>query len=205
MVKRDATMPRWATRRCSPALPAGRCRHRRRLPPCAGRAATLQLELRPYIAAAERNASGEQSTCQYGERRRLNAARAFCVCLSAARRTLACCCSAGLLTACCGRSCALLLQFMTNRLLGRKQFVLDVLHPGKANVSKVRRWGRAHVHFVLFCSLACCLEVHGWGAHVLHATAQQAAVKHWQQQRQHGLQRQHLGSAATWNWEQSTA
>ncbi|KAI7846049.1 hypothetical protein COHA_000415 [Chlorella ohadii] len=25
---------------------------------------------------------------------------------------------------------------MTNRLLGRKQFVLDVLHPGKANVSK---------------------------------------------------------------------
>lgn len=32
---------------------------------------------------------------------------------------------------------------MTNRLLGRKQFVLDVLHPGKANVSKVRSWGYA--------------------------------------------------------------
>ncbi|KAL4450142.1 hypothetical protein ABPG77_010811 [Micractinium sp. CCAP 211/92] len=27
-------------------------------------------------------------------------------------------------------------KFMTNRLLGRKQFVLDVLHPGRANVSK---------------------------------------------------------------------
>mmetsp|Transcript_42246 Transcript_42246/g.51282 ORF Transcript_42246/g.51282 Transcript_42246/m.51282 type:complete len:129 (-) Transcript_42246:225-611(-) len=27
-------------------------------------------------------------------------------------------------------------KFMTNRLLGRKQFICDVLHPGKANVSK---------------------------------------------------------------------
>jgi hypothetical protein len=29
-------------------------------------------------------------------------------------------------------------KFMTNRLLSRKQFVLEVLHPGRANVSKVR-------------------------------------------------------------------
>ncbi|GKG21350.1 40S ribosomal protein S24-1, partial [Tanacetum coccineum] len=28
-------------------------------------------------------------------------------------------------------------KFMTNRLLSRKQFVIDVLHPGQANVSKV--------------------------------------------------------------------
>ncbi|CAA7410085.1 unnamed protein product [Spirodela intermedia] len=28
-------------------------------------------------------------------------------------------------------------KFMTNRLLSRKQFVIDVLHPGRANVSKV--------------------------------------------------------------------
>merc|ERR1712066_427016 len=27
-------------------------------------------------------------------------------------------------------------KFMTNRLLQRKQFIVDVLHPGKANVSK---------------------------------------------------------------------
>ncbi|CAI5503604.1 unnamed protein product [Closterium sp. Naga37s-1] len=27
-------------------------------------------------------------------------------------------------------------KFMTNRLLQRKQFIIDVLHPGKANVSK---------------------------------------------------------------------
>eukprot|EP00741_Cyanophora_paradoxa_P025297 tig00000361_g24416.t1 len=27
-------------------------------------------------------------------------------------------------------------KFMTNRLLNRKQFVIDVLHPGRANVSK---------------------------------------------------------------------
>ncbi|KAL8096183.1 hypothetical protein AgCh_037218 [Apium graveolens] len=27
-------------------------------------------------------------------------------------------------------------KFMTNRLLSRKQFIIDVLHPGKANVSK---------------------------------------------------------------------
>jgi len=27
-------------------------------------------------------------------------------------------------------------KFLTNRLLQRKQFVLDVLHPGRANVSK---------------------------------------------------------------------
>ncbi|KAG0581294.1 hypothetical protein M758_4G247500 [Ceratodon purpureus] len=27
-------------------------------------------------------------------------------------------------------------KFMTNRLLARKQFVIDVLHPGRANVSK---------------------------------------------------------------------
>ncbi|KAL0675685.1 hypothetical protein Bca4012_003666 [Brassica carinata] len=27
-------------------------------------------------------------------------------------------------------------NFMTNRLLSRKQFVIDVLHPGRANVSK---------------------------------------------------------------------
>ncbi|XP_066325233.1 small ribosomal subunit protein eS24z-like [Miscanthus floridulus] len=27
-------------------------------------------------------------------------------------------------------------KFMTNRLLARKQFVLEVLHPGRANVSK---------------------------------------------------------------------
>ncbi|CAO2045154.1 unnamed protein product [Urochloa humidicola] len=27
-------------------------------------------------------------------------------------------------------------KFMTNRLLSRKQFVLEVLHPGRANVSK---------------------------------------------------------------------
>ncbi|GLJ21669.1 hypothetical protein SUGI_0403670 [Cryptomeria japonica] len=28
-------------------------------------------------------------------------------------------------------------KFMTNRLLARKQFVIDVLHPGRPNVSKV--------------------------------------------------------------------
>ena len=28
-------------------------------------------------------------------------------------------------------------KFMTNRLLSRKQFVLEVLHPDRANVSKV--------------------------------------------------------------------
>eukprot|EP00249_Psilotum_nudum_P000477 c1220_g1_i1 orf=174-590(+) len=28
-------------------------------------------------------------------------------------------------------------KFMTNRLLSRKQFVVDVLHPGRPNVSKV--------------------------------------------------------------------
>ncbi|XP_066378309.1 small ribosomal subunit protein eS24z-like isoform X1 [Miscanthus floridulus] len=28
-------------------------------------------------------------------------------------------------------------KFMTNRLLSRKQFVLEVIHPGRANVSKV--------------------------------------------------------------------
>ncbi|XP_024371219.1 small ribosomal subunit protein eS24z [Physcomitrium patens] len=27
-------------------------------------------------------------------------------------------------------------KFMTNRLLARKQFIIDVLHPGRANVSK---------------------------------------------------------------------
>ena len=27
-------------------------------------------------------------------------------------------------------------KFMTNRLLGRRQFILDVLHPGRANVPK---------------------------------------------------------------------
>jgi small subunit ribosomal protein S24e len=27
-------------------------------------------------------------------------------------------------------------KFMTNRLLSRRQFVVDVLHPGRANVSK---------------------------------------------------------------------
>jgi len=27
---------------------------------------------------------------------------------------------------------------MTNRLLARRQFILDVLHPGRANVPKVR-------------------------------------------------------------------
>ncbi|ONK80672.1 uncharacterized protein A4U43_C01F20430 [Asparagus officinalis] len=27
-------------------------------------------------------------------------------------------------------------KFMTNRLLSRKQFVIDVIHPGRANVSK---------------------------------------------------------------------
>merc|ERR1711998_711328 len=27
-------------------------------------------------------------------------------------------------------------KFMTNRLLSRKQFVIDVLHPGRANVGK---------------------------------------------------------------------
>ncbi|KAL2932651.1 40S ribosomal protein S24-2 [Bienertia sinuspersici] len=27
-------------------------------------------------------------------------------------------------------------KFMTNRLVARKQFVIDVLHPGRANVSK---------------------------------------------------------------------
>ncbi|KMZ67494.1 40S ribosomal protein S24 [Zostera marina] len=27
-------------------------------------------------------------------------------------------------------------KFMTNRLLNRKQFIIDVLHPGRANVSK---------------------------------------------------------------------
>nr|ACG30451.1 40S ribosomal protein S24 [Zea mays] len=27
-------------------------------------------------------------------------------------------------------------KFMTNRLLARKQFVLEVIHPGRANVSK---------------------------------------------------------------------
>jgi len=31
-------------------------------------------------------------------------------------------------------------KFMTNRLLARKQFVLEVLHPGRANVSKVSAW-----------------------------------------------------------------
>ena len=29
-------------------------------------------------------------------------------------------------------------KFMTNRLLSRKQFVLEVIHPGRPNVSKVR-------------------------------------------------------------------
>ncbi|CAN1245298.1 40S ribosomal protein S24-2 [Linum grandiflorum] len=29
-------------------------------------------------------------------------------------------------------------KFMTNRLLSRKQFVIEVLHPGKANVPKFR-------------------------------------------------------------------
>ena len=29
-------------------------------------------------------------------------------------------------------------KFMTNRLLARKQFVLEVIHPGRANLSKVR-------------------------------------------------------------------
>jgi small subunit ribosomal protein S24e len=29
-------------------------------------------------------------------------------------------------------------KFMTNRLMSRKQFIVDVLHPGRANVSKVR-------------------------------------------------------------------
>jgi small subunit ribosomal protein S24e len=28
-------------------------------------------------------------------------------------------------------------KFMTNRLLSRKQFVLEVIHPGRPNVSKV--------------------------------------------------------------------
>ena len=28
-------------------------------------------------------------------------------------------------------------KFMTNRLLARKQFVLEVIHPSRANVSKV--------------------------------------------------------------------
>jgi small subunit ribosomal protein S24e len=28
-------------------------------------------------------------------------------------------------------------KFMTNRLMSRKQFIVDVLHPGRANVSKV--------------------------------------------------------------------
>ncbi|KAF6137077.1 hypothetical protein GIB67_030841 [Kingdonia uniflora] len=27
-------------------------------------------------------------------------------------------------------------KFMTNRLLSRKQFIIDVLHPGRPNVSK---------------------------------------------------------------------
>ncbi|CAN6699981.1 unnamed protein product [Malus baccata var. baccata] len=30
-------------------------------------------------------------------------------------------------------------KFMTNRLLSRKQFVIDVLHPGRPNVSKLKR------------------------------------------------------------------
>ncbi|GFZ19701.1 ribosomal protein S24e family protein [Actinidia rufa] len=29
-------------------------------------------------------------------------------------------------------------KFMTNRLLSRKQFVIDVLHPGRPNVSKIQ-------------------------------------------------------------------
>ncbi|KAF8670499.1 hypothetical protein HU200_050518 [Digitaria exilis] len=33
-------------------------------------------------------------------------------------------------------------KFMTNRLLSRKQFVLEVLHPGRANVSKVSACAR---------------------------------------------------------------
>ncbi|VAH63823.1 unnamed protein product [Triticum turgidum subsp. durum] len=33
-------------------------------------------------------------------------------------------------------------KFMTNRLLSRKQFVLEVIHPGKANVPKARH--RSH-------------------------------------------------------------
>ncbi|KAF8648265.1 hypothetical protein HU200_064838 [Digitaria exilis] len=31
-------------------------------------------------------------------------------------------------------------KFMTNRLLARKQFVLEVIHPGRANVSKGSRF-----------------------------------------------------------------
>ena len=34
-------------------------------------------------------------------------------------------------------------KFMTNRLMSRKQFIIDVLHPGRANVSKVRRGGHS--------------------------------------------------------------
>lgn len=45
---------------------------------------------------------------------------------------------------------------MTNRLLGRKQFVLDVLHPGKANVSKVRPRQRKCIWVLL-----CCSDVQG--------------------------------------------
>ncbi|TQD80205.1 hypothetical protein C1H46_034259 [Malus baccata] len=30
-------------------------------------------------------------------------------------------------------------KFMTNRLLSRKQFVIDVLHPGRPKVSKLKR------------------------------------------------------------------
>ncbi|MCD7461887.1 ribosomal 40S subunit protein S24B [Datura stramonium] len=35
-------------------------------------------------------------------------------------------------------------KFMTNRLLARKQFVIDVLHPGRANVSKAELKENCH-------------------------------------------------------------
>merc|ERR1712093_203828 len=38
-------------------------------------------------------------------------------------------------------------KFMNNRLLQRKQFIIDVLHPGKANVSKKELQGKiAHMY-----------------------------------------------------------
>jgi ribosomal protein S24E len=42
-------------------------------------------------------------------------------------------------------------KFMTNRLMSRKQFIVDVLHPGRANVSKVWRDNVSRVRCVAGC------------------------------------------------------
>lgn len=97
---------------------------------------------------------------------------------------------------------------MTNRLLGRKQFVLDVLHPGKANVSKVRP-ARPPACMPLpllhgWCMLRCCSTVE---VQLLERAARSKRQPHeckWQRQRrQLGLggtawrrERRHAGRAS---------